>query len=147
MILFGLATVQLLFIILTISMTNLLYIALGGALGSVLRYLISAGTIKQFGDIAIWGTFSVNIIGSFLIGIVWAFIENNHNDSLKSLLMIGILGGFTTFSSYALESLNLLKDNEIKLAAIYIIATNLGGIVLSFIGYFLMKYLSTNNIS
>ena len=128
-------------------MTKLLYIALGGALGSVLRYLISTGIVKQYGHLAVWGTFSVNIIGSFLIGILWALIENNNNDFIKSLFMIGILGGFTTFSSYALESLNLLKDNEIKLAAIYIIATNLGGILLSFIGYFLMKYLSTNNIS
>ncbi len=129
-------------------MLKIVFVALGGAIGSVLRYIISRGTTLYFGHLTVWSTLTVNLIGSFFIGILWALFESNHNtDNLRLLLIVGVLGGFTTFSAYAIESINLLRHNEFKAAISYILASNIGGILLAFIGYFLVKQLSTINIS
>ena len=87
-------------------MRNLLYIALGGALGSVLRYLFSLFTLRVFGQNWLFtGTAVVNILGCFLIGIVAALIQEKTSlpNAFKLLVIVGFLGGFTTFSSFGLE--------------------------------------------
>lgn len=129
-------------------MIKIAFVALGGGIGSVLRYIISRGITLYFGQLTMLGTLSVNLIGSFFIGILWALVEYKQNfDNLRLLLIVGLLGGFTTFSSYAIETVNLLKDNEFKVAILYIIGSNIGGILLAFLGYFIVKQLSTINIS
>lgn len=119
-----------------------IWVLLGGAAGSLLRYIIAAAIPKSPQSSFFWGTLSVNLIGSFLIGILWAYFEKHvqyHN--LKLFLIIGLLGGFTTFSSFALESMTLLREREIKSLLFYIFASNIGGISLAFLAYYYFKTL------
>ncbi len=94
-------------------MINVVYVAAGGAIGSVLRYAVSGGIHAWSGSTYPWGTFAANMTGSFLAGFLWRFFEEllipQH---MRPFLFIGLLGGFTTFSSYMLETLNLLRDGE-----------------------------------
>ncbi len=128
-------------------MFKIAFVALGGAIGSTIRYIISRGITHYFGHITVFSTLSVNLIGSFFIGILWFLFENNQiNDNFRLLLIVGLLGGFTTFSSYAIETSNLLKNNEYTTAILYILGSNIGGITLAFLGYFITKQLTTINI-
>ncbi|OYT11531.1 MAG: chromosome condensation protein CrcB [Bacteroidetes bacterium 4572_112] len=129
-------------------MQKLLFVALGGAIGSSLRYLISTTDYLAGSFLSNWRTFIVNILGSLIIGIMYSIFETtSHYNNLKIFIVIGILGGFTTFSSFALENINLIRDGEIKTAFIYILATNTLGIIAAFAGYFLYKQLLTINLS
>lgn len=93
-------------------MNNLVYIAAGGALGSVLRYAMSTGVQNLFGRGFPYGTLSVNLIGSFLIGLLYILVDTrmDTNVAWRMLLMVGLLGGFTTFSAFSLETLQLIQD-------------------------------------
>jgi CrcB protein len=123
-------------------MTKVVLIALGGAIGTVGRYAIS-GLAQSFSSIVFpIGTLTVNLIGSFIIGILWALFEpSTIHPQIRSLIFIGVLGGFTTFSSYSLETINLLRDGEIKLAFINLLLHNVLGIGLTFLGFVLVKQL------
>ncbi|MCK5846667.1 MAG: fluoride efflux transporter CrcB [Bacteroidales bacterium] len=123
-------------------MKNILFVALGGAIGSSLRYIISTTSLFLTGPLMIWRTFLVNIIGSLLIGFFIAFFLNSEgNNNFRIFLIFGILGGFTTFSSFAMESLNLLREGELKIAISYILATNILGILAAAIGFYFYKLL------
>ena len=88
------------------------------------------------------GTLLVNLIGSFIIGLAWGFFEtNSFSPNLRAFLFIGVLGGFTTFSSFSLETMNLLRDGEFKIGIINILANNVLGIVLVFGGLFTSREL------
>jgi fluoride exporter len=119
---------------------RVLFIALGGAIGSVLRY-VAGGTVHRFaGSTFPWGTLAVNATGSFAIGFLWAFFDRVSGSTLtRSFMFIGILGGYTTFSSYTLETFNLLRDGEIKLGLINMFAANIAGIVFVFAGFYLCQ--------
>lgn len=89
---------------------NLLFIALGGATGSVLRYLTSVWTVKLIGQNWFFsGTTAVNIIGCFLIGVIATILQEKSltDNTFKLLLIVGFLGGFTTFSSFGLEGFDV----------------------------------------
>lgn len=89
---------------------NLLFIALGGAIGSVLRYLTSVWTIKLIGQNWFFtGTSAANIIGCFLIGITATILQEKGlmDNTIKLFLIVGLLGGFTTFSSFSLEGFEI----------------------------------------
>ena len=96
-------------------MNNLLLIGAGGFVGSVLRYLVS-GHIQQLAKSAIfpYGTLAVNLIGCFVIGFLsqLAEIRGVFTPETRSLIFIGFLGGFTTFSTFGIESMNLFRDGE-----------------------------------
>jgi fluoride exporter len=98
-----------------------LYVALGGALGSVTRYAVSLGTARWLGVGFPWGTLIVNVAGSFAIGLLAALVTADGRPALgtdaRAFLMIGILGGFTTFSSFSLETLNLARGGALAAAA------------------------------
>ncbi len=120
-------------------MRHILFIAAGGGAGAVLRYLLSAFVNGRLRSFFPWGTFSVNVIGSFLIGLLFPLLsEKIPSSALRAFFIIGFLGGFTTFSSYALESVNLLMEGEAGLAAgnmllnnIFCAAAAFGGIMVS----------------
>lgn len=97
-------------------MNKVLLIGLGGAIGSVFRYLVSTSTYKLVGRDFPYGTLSVNAIGSFVIGFLFILLLDRVDgmaDQLRSLLIIGFLGGFTTFSSFSIETINLIENGEI----------------------------------
>jgi len=106
-----------------------LAVAAGGALGSVMRYLVGVGSTKLFGLAFPWGTLLINIAGSFLIG---AFVELfalkwDLPQEARVFLTVGICGGFTTFSTFSLDAYVLMERGDWGLAAAYII----GSVVLS----------------
>lgn len=87
------------------------------------------------------GTLCVNLAGYSIIGILWAFCYSfDFSPNLRTFLFGGLLGGFTTFSSFSLETMNLLNLGKVHSALFYIIGTNLGGIIAVFGGFFLAKY-------
>ena len=121
-------------------MWKILFILAGGAIGSVLRYSVSGISHKIFTGIFPYGTLVVNLVGSFFIGLAWGLLENtNISSNFRSFLFIGIFGGFTTFSSYSLETMNLLRDGEIKMGLVNILGSNILGLVLVFLGFILSK--------
>jgi CrcB protein len=95
-----------------------LWVALGGALGSVARFWVNGLISEKFGATFPWGTLVINITGSFVIGVIGALaIPEGRMDSpsrqfATQFLMIGVCGGYTTFSSFSLQTLNLLRDRE-----------------------------------
>ncbi len=102
-------------------MKNILLIALGGALGSTLRYLVSKIISGWWANAFPLGTFSVNILGCLLIGFLTGLVaEGLLSQDLKLLLITGFCGGFTTFSTFANESLSLMRPGEILTSALYI---------------------------
>lgn len=121
-------------------MERILAIAAGGAIGSVLRYVMG-GTVHRFmGSTFPWGTLGVNLTGSFLIGFLWAYFDRFSGSSVtRSFVFIGVIGGFTTFSSYTLETFNLIRDGEIKLGLWNMLASNIFGLALVFAGFYLCQ--------
>jgi CrcB protein len=105
-------------------MNQLIVIALGGACGSVMRFMVSTGVYQWLGREFPYGTFAVNVIGSFLIGLLAeALILQKVAFALeyRAAILVGFLGGFTTFSSFSLETLYLLEQGAVSKAAINIV--------------------------
>ena len=95
---------------------NLLLVAIGGAIGSVFRYLLS-GINTSFP----WGTFAVNILGSLLIGLLVGLISKGVlSPEMKLLMVTGFCGGFTTFSTFANESFGMMKAGDVLQMALYV---------------------------
>ena len=122
-------------------MSKLLFIAIGGAIGALLRYATSGVAYKYLGSGFPWGTLCVNLLGAFAIGILWGLSEKiSISSDFRTFAFIGVLGSFTTFSSYALETNNLFSDGEIKLALAYVLITNVLGVALVLSGFIVSKY-------
>ena len=104
-------------------MQQLFYIAAGGALGAVMRYGVSNGVHMLFGRDFPYGTLTVNVLGSLLIGLFYIlFIERySFGPEVRAILIIGVLGAFTTFSTFSIETYNLLENGELIKAFLNII--------------------------
>ena len=95
-----------------------LWVALGGALGSVARFWINGLVLEKTSATFPWGTLVINVTGSFVIGIIGALalpegrMDSTSRQFATQFLMIGICGGYTTFSSFSLQTLNLLRERE-----------------------------------
>lgn len=101
---------------------NILLVAIGGAMGCVARYFVNIWSVRFAGAGFPWGTLCVNLIGSFAIGFLAEVIARRFNASteLRHFLMTGILGGFTTFSAFSLDTISLFERGEYALTGIYI---------------------------
>jgi len=121
---------------------KLLSILIGGGIGSLLRYITSVFSYRILGSSFPWGTFAVNMIGAILIGFLWGISEKFIiSPNTRAFVFVGVLGGFTTFSSYALESFNLFREGEMKIAIINVLAQNILGLALVLAGFIASKYL------
>lgn len=121
-------------------MIKVLLLLAGGAIGTVLRFGVSTWVQRSLLYSFPFGILSVNVIGSFLIGICWSIAEYSHlSANARIFLFTGLFGGFTTFSSFALDTMSLMKTGEYKLAFLNILASNVLSLIAVFLGLFLGK--------
>jgi len=117
-------------------MNLILLIGIGGAAGSIARFLLQ----RWLNDSFPIGTLTVNIAGCFIIGILWAIaIKNNWSTNYRLFLMTGFCGGFTTFSAFTLESILLLQNSRYLFFIIYIFSSLVLGLLATFAGYKMMN--------
>ncbi|MGD9890662.1 MAG: fluoride efflux transporter CrcB [Dehalococcoidia bacterium] len=105
-------------------MSRLIAVLLGGAIGSGGRYLIAIGMSRWLGAAFPWGTLTVNVLGSLLIGLLATMADETGSIGpwSRAFLVVGVLGGFTTFSSFSLETLRLAEDNQLGRALLNVVA-------------------------
>lgn len=116
---------------------NILVVFIGGGIGAVLRYLVSRLSVILF-QAQILGTLAVNLIGCFLIGYVFGLTSDKMqtvSPAVKLLVTVGFLGGLTTFSTFSLESFELIKNGKILFALLYLAGSSILGLFLVFAGY------------
>jgi len=125
----------------------LFVIFLGGGAGAVSRYLLSLGIGSLWDGSFPLGTFLINLIGCFLIGILGGLTEKVPLDPhLRAALQTGFLGGFTTFSSFGLETFQLFRRGQAAEAAANLIGSNVLGVLLVFAGFFVSKFLFSRKV-
>lgn len=124
-------------------MHHILLVAFGGALGSVCRYLVGIGALRIMGPSFPWGTLTVNVAGSFAIGVLAELIVARFGASaeLRLLLITGFLGGFTTFSAFALDAVTLFERGASLAATIYLVLSIGASIAAAIAGIGLMRSL------
>lgn len=121
-------------------MIKILSLLAGGALGTLARYSVSGLAHGYWGTGFPIGTLMVNLLGSLIIGFLWGIFENTAmSPQLRSFVFVGFLGGFTTFSSYSLETMNLFREGQIRLGLINILVNNVLGLVLVFAGFIIAR--------
>lgn len=111
---------------------TILYVAIGGAIGAVLRYLVTLGVAFPF------GTLAVNVVGSFVMGLMLVWLAARGLDRATPLVMTGVLGGFTTFSAFSLDTLKLVEAGRLSAAGGYVA----GSVILSLVAIFLAVWIS-----
>ena len=123
---------------------QLVAIAVGGAIGAVLRFLISGWAYGYLGSGFPWGTLAVNLIGCFVIGFLSKLFESmTVSPNVRMMILVGGLGAFTTFSTYALENVNLLRDGQTGVALINVLVSTAVGILCVFLGIALANLVLT----
>ncbi|RHJ78870.1 fluoride efflux transporter CrcB [Parabacteroides sp. AM08-6] len=121
-------------------MIKVLLLLAGGAIGTIFRFGVSTWIQRSLLYSFPFGILSVNVIGSFLIGFCWSIAEySNLSVNVRVFLFTGLFGGFTTFSSFALDTMTLMKTGEYKLAFLNILASNILGLIAVFLGLLLGK--------
>ena len=98
---------------------TLAYVALGGAVGASARYLAGVAAIRVMGPGFPWGTLTVNVVGSFVMGAVVVLLAHLSATRFAPFLMTGVLGGFTTFSAFSLDAVTLWERGAVTQAAVY----------------------------
>jgi CrcB protein len=118
-------------------------VALGGALGASARYLLDRAIEQHTFSIFPWATFAINLSGCFLIGVISeALIDRHHLPAwLRVGLVLGVIGGYTTFSTFAQESLTLVDSRHLATAAAYTVGSVALGIVFVYVGGLTGRYL------
>ena len=99
---------------------TVIQVALGGALGASGRYLAGVAAVRFLGHGFPFGTLIVNVVGSFLMGVLVVVLAHRDGQSLSPFLMTGILGGFTTFSAFSLDAVTLFERGQVGLSVLYV---------------------------
>lgn len=124
-------------------MTPLLQVALGGALGASGRYLTTTAVARLMGKSFPWGTMTVNVLGSFAMGVLVVMLAHLSGNRFAPLLMTGVLGGFTTFSAFSLDAATLYERGQVGPAAAYILASVILSVMALFAGLWFARSLTT----
>jgi CrcB protein len=124
-------------------MVKLFLIGSAGFIGTLGRYWLSGLVARRCGETFPSGTLAVNLIGCFLVGIIFCLLQERIlvNQTARTIIMIGFLGGFTTFSSFGLQTFTLLQNGQFGLAALNVSLSNLIGLILVWAGYSIGKVL------
>jgi CrcB protein len=127
------------------AMPPLLIVMIGGAIGAGFRFHISTAALRNLGPGFPWGTWIVNLIGGLMMGILAGALAKQftpaEGEPLRLFLGAGVLGGFTTFSAFSLESANMLLRGDAVMAAAYAVSSVVGSVLMLFLGLFLMRAL------
>ncbi|RUM25503.1 fluoride efflux transporter CrcB [Rhizobium vallis] len=125
-------------------MIQALLVAVGGAIGSVLRYYVGQWGLRLMGPAFPWGTLAVNVVGCFGIGVITELIARKFNASveLRLLLVTGFLGGFTTFSAFSLDAISLFERGEAVAGSVYVAASVGFSIAAAIAGLAIMRALA-----
>ena len=126
-------------------MKVLLAVAIGGAIGAIARFQLSQSFIKSFSGDFIYNIMVANIVGCFLMGVCYEFMNLKMNVGVewRAFFMVGILGAFTTFSSFALDVFILVERGNFLNASMYILSSVVFSIVGLFIGIYIMRTIIT----
>jgi len=125
-------------------MEKFVFVALGGATGAVARYAVGVTTLRWLGPGWPWGTLTVNLVGGLLMGVLvgaLAFKGGGDQERWRLLLGVGVLGGFTTFSSFSLDVANMIQRKAWLDAAGYVSVSTVGSIAALFLGLMLARRL------
>lgn len=123
-------------------MKNLLFVALGGAIGAVLRYALGIWLKPDFHDAFPIHTFLINTVGCLCIGICFAYLQTLSNTAaISAFIITGILGGFTTFSSFTMESVYLFEQGLLTRAISYVLFSNISCLFAAWIGNYSMQWI------
>lgn len=122
-------------------MSKLFFIGLAGFIGTLMRYWMSGVVARRYGETFPAGTLVVNLAGCFLVGLLFYLMQERFlvNQTVRTVILIGFLGGFTTFSSFGLQTFTLLQEREVGLAFLNLGIANAGGLLLVWAGYTLGK--------
>lgn len=124
-------------------MAPVLLVFVGGGLGAVARYVVTLAATRAFGANFPWGTFGINISGSLVMGLIAGFFVGRGSpaewDNARLFLTTGVLGGYTTFSAFSLDTIVLWERGEIGALGIYVIGSVVLSIIALFLGYSLTK--------
>ncbi len=122
-------------------MSRLLLIGLAGFVGTLSRYWLSGVVARRYGETFPLGTLVVNLSGCFVVGLLYYLLQERFvvNPTARTIVLIGFLGGFTTFSSLGLQTFTLLQDGEFALAILNLTVSNFVGLFLVWIGYTLAR--------
>lgn len=127
-------------------MPPLVYVMLGGAVGAGFRYQIGTIALRNLGPNFPWGTWIVNLLGGLLMGILAGVLTKqftpDQGEPLRLLMGVGVLGGFTTFSAFSLETANMLMRGQVVLATAYAVSSVAGSIMFLFAGLLLTRALA-----
>jgi len=123
-------------------MSHYLAVGVGGCLGSIARYWLSGAVHRYWNSGFPYGTLAVNVLGCLLLGCVIGLVEYRQlfGPSARLFLVVGILGGFTTFSAFGYETFALLRDNQFLLALANVTANVVTGVLAVMAGWFLAKF-------
>lgn len=118
-------------------MLRILLVGLAGLLGTLGRYWLSGLVSRRYGEAFPWGTLAVNLLGCFVAGLLFHLVQERQSisETARAAVFVGLLGGFTTFSAYGLQTFTLLREGRLGLAALNVVASNLLGLLLVFAGY------------
>lgn len=123
------------------ALPPLLLVAIGGGTGAMLRYLVGRWSLAAFGPGFPVGTLAVNLLGGLVMGLVVGMLArvNQDGEHLRLLLGVGVLGGFTTFSAFSLEMVDMVTRGDIGVAVVYATASVLGSMAALFVGLWIVR--------
>lgn len=127
-------------------MREIILVFLGAGFGGVTRFVLGSLVYAYTGRNFPWGTLVINLAGSFIMGFLFVIFAQKYTNLapyLIALVLVGVLGGFTTFSSFSIETLRLFQDGKIMYAVMNVVVSTIGGILLAWLGYVLAGKLVT----